>query len=182
MSQKNQNRKWLNVIIIVISALILAFMLIGKLMERDENQPIGQAAAFFNRSDPMHTAGLSLQKIEFEKLTLSLHNEWQLSMADLQVTNRLSSSRIEEIQSLWQQVLTLPTEPLKSPINSQTVNREQQSYWVKLYFKSLDKPLNAQVIQLKKSHSEVTNILFPELKQQLRLQGFYFKRLSSGTE
>jgi len=187
MSQNRHIKKWLNIIIIVISALVLAFMLIGKLMERDKNQPIEQSSTFFNHSTSTQTVTLVLQKIEFKKLSLVLQKNWQLSEKRDDSTFELSASRIEEIQSLWQQILLLPTEPIN--INSENNHSVSDtdlevlsSYSVKLYFKTREKPLRAKVTHLKGSQSETTKILFSDIGQQLNVQGFYFKRLGSGAE
>ncbi|MDQ7049542.1 MAG: hypothetical protein Q9M92_08365 [Enterobacterales bacterium] len=99
----------------------------------------------------------------------------------------LSSSRIEEIQSLWQQILLLPTEPIN--VNRKIIQSTSDTgidalsnYSVKLYFKARENPLLAKVIHIRKEQSEATKIVFPELGQQLIIQSFYFKRLGPGAE
>jgi len=187
MSQNRQVKKWLNIIIIVISALVLAFTLIGKLMERDKSQPIEKNSIYFNRANSTQTTTLTLEKIEFEKLSLLLQDGWQLSHKENDAALELSPSRIEEIQSLWQQILLLQTRPTKlNSENKQSVSDTDldvlASYRVKLYFKSRQNPLLVKVKRIKTDKSEATQILFPELGQQIRVQGFYFKRLGSGAE
>ncbi|MDQ7049543.1 MAG: hypothetical protein Q9M92_08370 [Enterobacterales bacterium] len=66
MNQNRQIKKWLNIIIIVISALVLAFMLIGKLMERDKNQASQQSSIFFNRTNLMKDSDSSLKKLNLK--------------------------------------------------------------------------------------------------------------------
>ncbi len=179
MSQQKATKKWLNIIIIVISALVLAFMLIGKLMERkipSVNRGGGESHLSVDRAQGVP----QLIKIEYNATTLSFHSDGEWISRDepsAKQASNLSPERVEEIHSLWLQVLSQKSMPFDKETASYLA---AQSFEVKLYFLSKDRPLLARVEYLQGDQKLLTRVVFPELKQQILLKSFYYQRLAVG--
>ncbi len=146
--------QWLNIIIIIISALVLAFMLMGKWMDGSTKQP------------NLEKQEIALNKIDFGRFQLLLKNKQNINtqleskktnnetLWVVQPSSALSNSDIKEIVLIWQQILS---RPLQSTINIQQ-NNPLYLATVLLSFSNSKTPLVAQLIQIKFSGNSTKKI------------------------
>jgi len=181
MKRVTQESRWLNVIIIVISAMILAFSLLGKFMGSGLDEKPAQVMPLPN-----------LRVIDFGSIKLINDNQqWrsETSSSSAEVDrpgqqSNLSQKTAEQelryskIAAQWHQLLEQPAESATSLGST----RVENTYFVQLYFKGRDQALIVKVesVSNKNEASEDHNqtlITFVNSNLQLVKPGSFSKNI-----
>lgn len=179
MAKKTAEKQWLNVVIIVISALILAFTLLGNLMNRAEdssteneqqsvqNQPL---SAEHDRSMSAKTPSLQLRMIDFgEQKVILGHSKWQLSP-----NFNLSDRKLAVLVGAWQSLLHQSVNPERKIESVDSLSVQM----VQLFFKNSQRPLIAKVELVTDSKGQQkTMISFQSTGQQIIKSRDFFVKL-----
>ena len=117
------HQQWLNIVIIVISALVLLFVMIGRLMERDA--PV---------NSPATTVEVALIRIDFGELEIwRTADSWQSS------DSRLSPAQARLYGERWEKLVAQPAAAINDNVGSCKI--------VLLYFSNLPQPVTVKVSQ-----------------------------------
>ncbi len=169
MSKGITQSQWLNIVIIVISGLILAFMLIGRFM----NQAVDES-----HIEQSTQQSLRLTRIDFGGQQIILQPLEKSSQPALKWSvkpvSSLSAKKVEELVSAWQQVLAMPVEP--------SYQHQQANYspiaTVLLYFAKRAQPLIAKVeVVNHQNHQQPIVISFVSTGQQLVIKDLIVRQL-----
>ncbi len=146
MSKGITQSQWLNIVIMVISGLILAFMLLGRFMNRavDEFDDRESGAKIIS-SQLINQQLLQLNRIDFGTLRMTLDQPRQslqpISKWSVAPMNSLSAKEIEQLVNRWQQILAIPT----SRLYLDEATDYNPVATVLLYFAETTNPLVAKV-------------------------------------
>lgn len=149
MSKVIRQKQSLNLVIIIISALVLAFMLIGRFMERSVEQSNARDESRL-KSDQQYAAMNNFESIQLNEIDFGLQSirfrsleKAKKTVMEWQVLPELSMSdeTAEELATQWLNILQQPIEPSIKP----QYNDLLAGATVLLYFAELSKPLVAKI-------------------------------------
>ncbi|MCF6192753.1 MAG: hypothetical protein L3J46_00260 [Kangiellaceae bacterium] len=141
MKRISKQSRWLNIIIIVISAMILVFMLLGRFLGSGLDEPSSQALPLPN-----------LRLIDFGSLKLvNESNRWQSDhflnakkndKENSQAKNTVTlNSQYSKIAGEWQRLLEQPASNAVSQVNTKVT----VTYFVQLYFEESERALVVKI-------------------------------------
>ncbi len=148
MSKGLKQKQWLNIIIIVISGLILAFTLIGRFMNSavDEYEVREKARNLAAEEEQITRQSLQLKTIDFgflritNKANTAANPEWVAEPREL-----ISTETAESLVAQWQQILNKPAKPSEQNEHSEYLSGAT----VLLFFTETAQPVIAKVDLLK---------------------------------
>jgi len=150
----SKQSRWLNIIIIVISAMILVFMLLGRFLGSGLDEKPSQALPLPN-----------LRLIDFGSLQLVNENKrWYSNHFLSAKMNNTENSQSENVITLnpqyskiadeWQELLEQPANNAESPINTRVI----ATYFVQLYFEGTEQALVVKVESITDNNEPMQNV------------------------
>ncbi len=171
MSKGVTQNQWLNIVIIIISALVLAFTLIGRFMDKTANESDTRQIAAVNDSLKMSVPSMQLTSIDFGTMRISRKrqkNQSTLAFAWFaKPKSSLNQTQINRLVDGWQKILTMPAESLSqpAPINFLPIAT------VLLYFAETAQPIITKVeVSNKVELTPSINIRFVSTGQQIIIE------------
>ena len=156
MSKGLTQRQWLNMVIIIISALILAFMLIGQVMNKSVDKVAGNV-----EQTPFRQI-MSLREIDFGSQKLVLQTKSATSWTVIP-NNSLTSEEIFKLVKNWQNVLVEPITPSLKNIK----NIASPVTTVLLFFSESTQPLIVKIGGINRPEGQkLVSLLFIGSEQQ----------------
>jgi len=160
--------QWLNIVIIVISALVLGFTLIGRFVDHAVDKSDARQIIAADGGQQISAPALQLTSIDFGTLQIFLkrqeaHSRFAL-IGSVEPTGVLTKQQIKTLIARWQKILVMPTQPL----SQSTSMRYFPIATVLLYFADTAQPIVAKVVASDKIESAPSIIIrFVSTGQQI---------------
>lgn len=178
MGKRISQSQWLNIVIIVISALVLAFTLIGQFMHQAVDESDASKIVAANDSLQVSVPTIQLTSIDFG--TLRISREQQKNQSKLAFSwsvlpkGGLTQQQIKLLVDRWQKILTTPVNPLEQ---SASINYSPIAT-VLLYFEETAQPIIAKVEMGDKIETTpLINIRFVSTGQQITIDNLQLDHL-----
>ena len=160
--------QWLNIVIIIISALVLAFTLIGRIMDNAVDESDARQIVATDDSQQVNVPVMQLISVDFGNLRMTGKQQKIDSKLGLiwstEPNGILSQKQIKTLLDSWQKILVMPTQPLNQSIS---INYSPIAI-VLLYFTEVAQPIIAKVELSDKIESTPTIIIrFVSTGQQI---------------
>lgn len=168
MNKGMTQSQWLNIVIIIISALILAFTLIGRFMDRAVDDSDARQIVAEDSRHQISEPTMQLTSIDFGTLRIFLkpqeaHSKLAL-IGSVEPKGALTEKQIKALIERWQKILMMPAQSLSqaSSINYLPIAT------ILLYFAETAQPIVAKVTASDKIESTpLISVRFVSTGQQI---------------
>lgn len=171
MSKGVTQSQWLNLVIIIISALVLAFTLIGRFMHKAADEAGARQSIVEDTHQQISEPMMQLMSIDFGTLRISQAKNKDRSKSGVtwsaEPKGAMTQQRIKVLVDRWQKILTLPV----TALNQQALTNYSSIATVLLYFADTAQPLVAKVLVSEKNNpTQFIKIRFVSTSQQIIIE------------
>lgn len=170
MSKGISQSQWLNIVIIIISALVLAFTLIGRIMDNAVDETNARQIAATNDSRQVGVPVMQLSSVDFGTLRITSKQQKNRQKLVLiwstEPKGVLTQKQIKTLLDQWQKILIMQAQPVDQPAS---INYSPIAT-VLLYFAKVGQPIIAKVLVSDKIEPAPTIIVrFVSTGQQIMI-------------